>query len=99
MTTTRTAPTAMFAHHDRGLTTPTEEESMMATSDATEPARLTVTLDLRDATWGELRAFVRMAEISGVQDSAALFKAVDSLGEPSGITVALDPRALTHGGR
>ena len=71
----------------------------MATSDATEPARLTVTLDLRDATWGELRAFVRMAEISGVEDTAALFKAVDRQGQPFGITAAVDPLALTHGGR
>lgn len=37
MTTTRTAPTAMFAHHDRGLTTPTCKESMMADPDATQP--------------------------------------------------------------
>lgn len=73
----------------------------MAENDATRPADPTLTIELdllSDATWGHLRAFVRMADISGVTDDSPLAAALNVHDEVTGLRVAVDPRALTHGG-
>lgn len=75
----------------------------MADTDATRDPdyadpTLTVELDLREATWGHLRAFLRLADLSGITDDSPVAPALNHHDEMYGIRVPVDPLALTHGG-
>ena len=79
------------AHHER-------LEDVMDESHATRFG-LRLTLDFEGMTWGDLRAFVRMGDISGVPDQAPVEVDTSDNYDPIGLATRVDPRSLTHGQR
>lgn len=94
-TTTKRPDSA--ANATGAVPTTTLGEPVMDSTQPT-PLALLLTADLTYLSWGELRAFVRMADLTGIPDDAPVELDLNDHDEIVGIAAHIDPRIL-NGGR